>query len=917
MSDALLTHLAAAGTHAADRLRPALKAAETLIRSRTPEPVVAPAIAAFHLGLEAAGAQALGGGDPQGIEDAVYAADPKSPLSETVLRNAWLAFTDALARTGDKPPFGGSGAAEAWAFTARSQPWPYVRHGDLLGQVVGLHGEGVHVVCVRGPGRSAFLAAVRRGLLGKNGAEAIMPPVIPAARDDIAGLLKPYLARAELDKQLKEALPQLQLGEDLVGVLGRVGDTQSVAMLLDDAHLQSRSLLLGLTLFVEPAPNRAALLVVSGPADRRHDGPLVELLADAKRREILTEIDLPAWDATFAADLLTARFEARPEGQLAQLLADATSAGERPAIELTLAHAWLDALADSDDREATLRAGFDVNAHLPPHVGAQRILALAALEGQLFHGFAVGASLGEDEDYIEDLLHDDEFELDGEVVGTCEQAVPGGDLIWASLPQGLHPIFKFGDARIAPALRATLSDDDVKQRTAALRDALLNGYTAANAWQVADRVWRLDQASARPRMVAQLFLGTQDPRRVEMGFRRMLPILQAKGIYQLALARLYGTAMEFGQLCAATGKAPHAAQAFQAAAAAAQRLQRAGAAGEALARLAEIQLALALPQAAVQTLEVAEQLLEKGGHQRSIVRGQLLRAEAKILSADLRGAEKLLRDSVKTLRTGKDRGHLALALMRMGRLLYELGEHDPGIAALDEAIREADAAGDPRPAAAARLARAFVYAEQNQLDPAFARLNEAAQAFKAINMPVHVVEVAAADLQRRHGNPETAEKRLRAMGEAFKKANAAVQWADAWHGVARCLLDQKKFTDAGTAVLEIIDVRKRARDRFSLVRLYEDLGEARMGQGDVAGAFVAFNTGRAMADRLGLAARLGGIDGRLHGVREQLDAEADADADALIAQAVAEVDAMEALWAKPPQPPQGSPSGTPPTEQVH
>jgi hypothetical protein len=128
-----------------------------------------------------------------------------------------------------------------------------------------------------------------------------------------------------------------------------------------------------------------------------------------------------------------------------------------------------------------------------------------------------------------------------------------------------------------------------------------------------------------------------------------------------------------------------------------------------------------------------------------------------------------------------------------------------------------------------------------------------------------------------------------------------VQWADAWHGVARCLLDQQKFTEAGTELLEIIEVRKRARDRFSLVRLYEDLGEARMGQGDPAGAFVAFHTARAFSDRLKLAARLGGLDGRLHAVRAALDGEANADADALQTQAQGDVEAMEAVWARPPQ----------------
>ena len=901
MNDPLLP-LIAAETHSPATLRAALNAAEARVRASTPAPVADRAIQALHQGLERAGAATLAGGDPQAIEDALYAADPTAPLSEKVFRNAWLAFTDALARTGDKPPFGGSGAAESWAFTARSVPWPYVRHTAPLDQVLAAFGQGVRVVAVRGPGRSSFLAAVRRGLLARHGVLALVPPVVPAARDDVTGLLRPVLGRAPLDQQIAQALDQLRLGEDLIGVLGRAGDKEPVAFLLDDAHLQGRSVLLGLPLLVEPAPERRALVVLACPDEVGHDGPLAEVLADAKERDILLDIRLPAWDADFAADLLQARFGEVP-AEWPALLAQ-VGVG-REAVRLGEAHRWLEDLAgDRAHGAERLRAGFNPSPLLPKHVGAQRILALAAIEavaGGDFHAFTVGGLLGKNEDYIEDLLHDDEFELDGAVVGTCEGAVAPGTL-WASLPDGLHPAFSFVDPRLASALVATLEPQDLAERAGGLRDALLNKYGPAGVWQVADRIWRLDMTSKRPRQVQQLLVGTQNPARIEMGFRRMLPILQAQNPYRLALARLYGTSMEFGALAASQGKVQHADQAFQAAAASAQRLKRPGPAGEALARLAEVRLAVALPRPAVAALDVAEPLLQSGGHTASLARLLLLRAEARVLEGDLRGAEVLLRTGVKRLKETHDRGHEALGLMRLGRVLFELGDEDAGLTALDESIHVADASNDPRAAAAARLGRAHLFAEQNQLEPAFKLLNEAAAAFQAVGMPVHVVEVAAADLQRRHGNAAGAEKRLRAVADAFKQAQAAVQWADAWHGVARCLLDLDKPTEAAAALIEVIELRKRARDRFALVRVYEELGQALTRQGDFVRAYLELSHARRFAERLGMSRRLGRIDADLAKLTSALDGLADLSAADLRARAASAIDELEALWAAPPQP---------------
>lgn len=906
MSHALLTALAAAGTHTADRLKPALAAAEARVRQATPAPVVERALAAFHHGLTVAGAATLDGGDPQAIEDAIYAADPGAPLSEKVFRNAWLALSDSLKTSGDAPPFGGTGAAESWAFVARSVPWPYVGHDAALAQVEALFGNGVRVVVVRGPGKSTFLAALRRRLLGRAGAGALVPPVGPAARDDLTGVLRPVLSRAALEPNIAQALDQLRLGEDLVGVLGRAGDKGQVAFLLDDAHLQSRSAMLGLPLLVEPAPERAALLVMTAPDDPAQDGPLIELLVDARERDILTEITLPAWDAALAGALLTAGLGAVPSAWPA-LLASTGVGPMRDAVRLAEAHAWLADLTGADgkarpDGEAILTRGYDPAPRLPKHVGAQRVLALAALEaseGGIFHAFTVGSLLGMDEDAIEDLIHDDEFELEGTVVGTCEDAI-ADETVWTSLPDGLHPAFSFVDPRLVSALVATVAAEDRAVRAGGLRDALLNKYGPAGIWQVADRVGRLDFAAQRPRQVQQLLLGTQNAGRIEMGFRRMLPILQAEMPYRLALARLYGTAMEFGTFAASQGKVQAADQAFQAAAAAAQRLKRPGPAGEALARLAEVRLALAMPRPAVAALDMAETLLQNGGHTGSLARVLLLRAEARVLEGDLRGAETLLRTGVRRLQESGDRGHESLGLLRLGRVLYELGDEDAGCTAVDEAIRVADASGDPRAAAAARLARAHLFAEQEQLEPAFKLLNEAATAFQRLSLPVHVVEVAAADLQRRHGGAAQAEKRLRAVAEAFKQAGAAVQWADAWFGVGRCQADLGQPDAAATTYAEVVDIRRRARDRFALVRVHEALGEALQAQGDHLRAFNELAQARRFAERLGMARRLGRLDASLARLEAEFAHLADVSPADLRARAATAVDELEAAWAAPP-----------------
>ena len=886
--ETLALHLVSAESREPERLVPALAGAEAWIERHTDPRRRGQAVSDFRAALMAAGGAALDGGDPQRVEDALFAAQPESPLSERVFRQAWLIFVDHLARSGDKPPFGGSGKAETWAWIGRSREWPHVDPGNLVARVSGLFGEGLQVVVVRGPGKSAFLASVRRALLGRHGVDALVPPVLPATLDETGGILRPIIERGPLDDEQRKVLPQIRFGEDLVGLLGRLGDKAPVALLLDDAHMQSRAMLLGLPLFLEPAAGRKALLVLAGPDSPNDDGPLADILQDAGARNALTQLQLPTLDPEFTRHLLAA-FD-RSSGEAERVLAYTQGpffGGER----LRIARA---VLADRDFEK------FSPEALLPKHDRAREVLAVAAIEGPQFHALAVGGVFQRTEDDLEDLLYDDEFELEGTKVGTCEAAIPSDGRQWVDLQDGLHPVFAFGDVRLAFALRAGIPQEHLAPRAGALRDVLLEKYGPQRAWQIADRLWRLDVLAGRQRRVEALLLGGTDAGRVEFGFRRLLPVLNAQQPYILALARLYGAAMEAGQLGLGQGQVQFADQAFQAAAAAAQRLGRAGPAGEALARVAELRLALAYPEPTRVALDMAQQLLEKANHHRSAARLGMLRAEIFVLEGKLDDALTTLDSTREALVAQKDPAHAALALVRRGRLTWETGRVDEAEALLDQALAEADTARDPRAQAAARMARAFIAAEKMQLDAAMKWLNEAAQLFQSARMPLHIVEVAAAGLQRRHGAAADAEKRLRVVADAFKKAQAGIQFADAWHEVGRALLDQAKHTDALAVLSETLDIRRKARDRFALVRLHEDLGRAAKGQGDARRAAEEFARGRRFAERLGLAHRLGGLDAELELVKGALDGTPDSSLAALIEAANTEVDALEVQWATPP-----------------
>jgi hypothetical protein len=169
-----------------------------------------------------------------------------------------------------------------------------------------------------------------------------------------------------------------------------------------------------------------------------------------------------------------------------------------------------------------------------------------------------------------------------------------------------------------------------------------------------------------------------------------------------------------------------------------------------------------------------------------------------------------------------------------------------------------------------------------------------------------MLETIAAGLQRRSGQAQPALERLKTVAVMFKKANAAVQWADAQQGVARCLIDQEKPADALGMLDEIETLRSRARDRFGLIRLYLDQSRARSGSADPVGAFRYACMARVMTERFDLGLHADTSVQMVIELAPSLDAIADTTARDVGRQATEAIDALEATWKAPPQPRESS-----------
>ena len=257
---------------------------------------------------------------------------------------------------------------------------------------------------------------------------------------------------------------------------------------------------------------------------------------------------------------------------------------------------------------------------------------------------------------------------------------------------------------------------------------------------------------------------------------------------------------------------------------------------------------------------------------------------------------------IEQLEQAGDLGHTALGLMRLGRILYEMGQRDRAVRCLDKGIESARQSKDPRPLGAAHVARAFVDAEEGTLQAAFEHLNAAVVAFRQAGLPIAILETAAADLERRGGRAAQAEERFQTVADGFREAKAAMQWADAQHGLARCMIDQEKFTNGLEALSEVGPMRIRARDRFGLIRVLFDQGRAYEGQGALPKAFRSYCEAQIIAERLGLTLHQNRLADKLASLRPGFDELPDQSAEQIREEAEAAADVLETTWNAPPQP---------------
>ncbi|MEZ4467168.1 MAG: hypothetical protein R3F60_30970 [bacterium] len=129
-----------------------------------------------------------------------------------------------------------------------------------------------------------------------------------------------------------------------------------------------------------------------------------------------------------------------------------------------------------------------------------------------------------------------------------------------------------------------------------------------------------------------------------------------------------------------------------------------------------------------------------------------------------------------------------------------------------------------------------------------------------------------------------------------------MQWAEAWFLVGRCLLDQARRATAPRPCWR----RWRSASGRGIGSPScgpTELARGFAAQGEVVRAFRELHHARRLAERLGMARRLGGIDAELARLAPALGALADLDASSVAAEAAAAIDALETAWAKPPEAP--------------
>lgn len=471
---------------------------------------------------------------------------------------------------------------------------------------------------------------------------------------------------------------QMRLFEALLELLDLLGNSQPVALVLEDVHWADRSTRAFASFLARGLRTERVALILTYRIDelhRRH--PLLPLLAELERLERTRRIVLSPFDRHELAEALEDILGDAPTEQLVERLFD-RSEGNPLYIEELLA-AGLDGRGGAPD---SLRHAFMLRIERLSDE-AQRVARVVAV-GRRLDDVTIGQVAGLEGDRLQAALRD----------AVSEQVLVAGEddrftfrhaLLREALYEDLLPGER-ADAHLELARlleRACEQRDDLElERTTAIashfaaageqRDALKATVRAANA---AERVQAFGEAADLTERALELWPHVEDARQ----------ILDMDHVALLEMA------------AAAHGQDGHHARAEALSREALRELEPTADAGRysmLLGRLARIQWALNRGQEALQTAERALELLP--ADDRSLERARLLSwlARTRFLRGRFREA---IRDGEEALELAMAVGHPtaeAETLNTLGMAMIALGQVDEGVARMQRTIEIARETND-------------------------------------------------------------------------------------------------------------------------------------------------------------------------------------------------------------------------------
>ena len=218
-------------------------------------------------------------------------------------------------------------------------------------------------------------------------------------REELASLV-PAVGASGSSSPAGSAQPQGRLHELILGLLERLAVEQPTVVILEDLHWADRSTLSLLAFLIRNIRAPALRLIGtlrSDEVDRRH--PLHAFLAEARRSDRVTRVDLRRFDRGETAELVRAILGTDPPAALADTVFRRSGGNAFFAEELLAAEAPSSDLPDTLREVLLTRVG-----HLPD--GTQRILRTVAAAGRSVSGSRLADVTGIPMDRLTPALRD-------------------------------------------------------------------------------------------------------------------------------------------------------------------------------------------------------------------------------------------------------------------------------------------------------------------------------------------------------------------------------------------------------------------------------------------------------------------------------------------------------------------------------